>query len=97
MLAVALVYFAAARLGLSLASVHTNVSPVWPPTGVALSALIIFGTGLWPGIFLGAFVANLLTNVSVGTAFGIAVGNSLEAFLAQPRKTGPKAPHKKPV
>lgn len=81
-IAVAIVYFAAAEFGLSLASVHTNVSPVWPPTGVAIAALLIFGRSFWPAILLGAFGANLLTHVSVMTAAGIAVGNTLEALTA---------------
>lgn len=80
--AVGVVYFLAARLGLSLASVHTNVSPVWPPTGVAIASLLLFGRSLWPAIILGAFAANLWTGVSVPTAAGIAVGNTLEAVLA---------------
>src|SRR5687767_11865551 len=80
--AVGLVYLLAARLGLSLASVHTNVSPVWPPTGVAIASLLLFGRSLWPAILLGAFVANLWTGVSIPTALGIAVGNTLEAVVA---------------
>jgi PAS domain S-box-containing protein len=80
--AVSVVYFAAAEFGLSLASVHTNVSPVWPPTGVAIAALLILGRAFWPAILLGAFGANLLTHVSVATAAGIAVGNTLEALTA---------------
>ena len=80
--AVGLVYLVAAGLGLSLASVHTNVSPVWPPTGVAVAALLIFGRSLWPAILLGAFTANLWTGVSIPTAGGIALGNTLEAVLA---------------
>src|SRR5688572_14521026 len=54
------VYFAAGKFGLSLASVHTNVSPVWPPTGIALAAILILGYRVWPGIFLGALLINLL-------------------------------------
>jgi PAS domain S-box-containing protein len=81
-IAVSVVYFAAAEFGLSLASVHTNVSPVWPPTGVAIAALLILGRAFWPAILLGAFGANLLTHVSVATAAGIAVGNTLEALTA---------------
>src|SRR5687767_7604715 len=80
--AVGLVYLLAAQLGLSLASVHTNVSPVWPPTGVAIASLLLFGRSLWPAIFLGAFAANLWTGVSTPTAVGIAIGNTLEAVLA---------------
>ncbi len=80
--AVALAYLLAARLGLSLASVHTNVSPVWPPTGVAIASLLLFGRSLWPPILFGAFAANLWTGVSIPTAGGIALGNTLEAVLA---------------
>src|SRR4030095_10748841 len=75
-----IIYFAAARFGLSLAFLHPNVSPVWPPTGVALAAVLLFGYRIWPAIFLGAVLANLLTPVSIATAFGIAVGNTLEAL-----------------
>ncbi|MGH9970630.1 MAG: MASE1 domain-containing protein [Pyrinomonadaceae bacterium] len=78
----AIVYLSAAELGLTLASVHTNVSPVWPPTGIAIASLLLFGRRFWPAIFVGAFVANLLTGVSILTATGIAVGNTLEAVLA---------------
>jgi PAS domain S-box-containing protein len=80
--AVGLAYLLAARLGLSLASVHTNVSPVWPPTGVAIASLLLFGRSLWPAILLSAFAANLWTGVSIPTAGGIALGNTLEAVLA---------------
>lgn len=76
------IYFAAAKLGLSLASVHTNVSPVWPPTGIALAAVLVLGYRMWPGIFLGAFLANFLTPVPIASAGVIAVGNTLEALIA---------------
>ena len=81
-LLVAIVYFAGAELGLSLAALHSNVTPVWPPTGIAIASLLIFGRQVWPGIFIGAFVANLLTNIPVFSSFGIAVGNTLEALVA---------------
>jgi PAS domain S-box-containing protein len=78
----AIVYFAAAELGLSLASVHSNVTPVWPPAGIAIASLLIFGRQLWPGIFVGAFAANLLTDVPLTATFGIAIGNTLLALVA---------------
>jgi PAS domain S-box-containing protein len=78
----AAVYFAAGKFGLSLASVHTNVSPVWPPTGIALAAILILGYRVWPGILIGALLTNLLTPVPIATTFGIAIGNTLEAVLA---------------
>jgi len=81
-LLVAIVYFLAAELGLSLATLHQNVTPVWPPTGIAIAALLIFGSRVWPGVFIGALAANLATNISVASAFGIATGNTLEALVA---------------
>ncbi len=81
-LIVAIVYFAGAELGLSLASVHENVTAVWPPTGIAIASLLIFGRRVWPGIFLGALAANVLTHLPIGSAIGIATGNTLEAVVA---------------
>jgi len=81
-LLIAVVYFAAAELGLSLASVHENVTPVWPPTGIAIASLLIFGLRVWPGVFLGALAANLLTSIPLASTFGIAIGNTLEAIVA---------------
>ncbi|HEX6285171.1 MAG TPA: MASE1 domain-containing protein, partial [Pyrinomonadaceae bacterium] len=78
----AIVYFAAAEVGFSLATLHTNVTPVWPPAGIAIASLLIFGRQLWPGIFLGALAANLLTDIPAASAFGIAFGNTLFALFA---------------
>ena len=78
----AVVYYAAAELGLSLASLHSNVTPVWPPAGIAIASLLIFGRQLWPGIFLGALAANLPTNIPAISAVGIAVGNTAQALIA---------------
>lgn len=78
--ALAAVYFGAAQLGLSLAFSHPNASPVWPPTGIALAAVLLWGYPVWPGIMLGAFFANASTHVSLATAGGIAAGNTLAAL-----------------
>ena len=80
-LALAAIYFCAGKLGLSLAHIHASTSAVWPPTGIALAALLLWGYRLWPGIFLGAFLVNITTEGSVATTFGIAAGNTLEALL----------------
>jgi integral membrane sensor domain MASE1 len=84
LLAFATIYFFAARLGLSLAFGHTSISPVWPPTGIALASTLLWGYRIWPGILLGAFVANAaLTPVSLPVAAAIAVGNTLEALAGR--------------
>ncbi len=74
------VYFAAARFGLSLAAMHKNVSLVWPPTGIALAAVLLFGYRIWPGIALGAFLVNVFTGVGLAVSAAIATGNTLEAL-----------------
>ncbi len=80
---VTVVYLLAAKLGLSAAFVHESVSPVWPPTGVAVAAALWFGYRSLPGVFLGALIANLwLTDVSTATCLGISAGNTLEAAAA---------------
>jgi len=78
---VAAAYFASGRFGLSLAFLNASASAVWPPTGLALAALLLRGYGLWPGIFIGAFLVNVTTEGSVGTSLAIACGNTLEALL----------------
>src|SRR4029079_5209943 len=70
----------AARFGLSLASVHTNVSPVWAPTGIALAAVLLLGYRVWPGILIGAFLANYPTPIPSAASVLIAVGNTVEAL-----------------
>src|SRR5215470_12423760 len=75
------IYLLAAKLGLRLAFVHASATPVWPAAGIALAALLIRGTRMWPAIFVGAFLANVTTAGSVSTSLGIAVGNTLEAVL----------------
>ena len=75
-------YYGVARLGLRYASIGESVSLVWPPTGLALAALTVFGLRYWPGVAIGAFLANSATDVPVFAAFTIAVGNTLEALAA---------------
>jgi diguanylate cyclase (GGDEF)-like protein len=77
-MALAVVYFGAAKLGLRFAFVNPSATALWAPTGITLAAFLIFGFRVWPGAFLGAFFANLTTAGSVITSIGIATGNTLE-------------------
>jgi signal transduction histidine kinase len=77
-LAVACIYFLAAKAGLRLALVQANATPVWPPTGVALAALLLLGLRCWPGVLLGAAVANATTpGTPLAASVLIAAGNTL--------------------
>ena len=74
-------YVATAKLGLALDPVGGFATLVWPPTGIALAALVRRGPGLWPAVALGAAVANLTSGAPWPVALGIAAGNTLEALL----------------
>jgi signal transduction histidine kinase len=80
--AVAAAYFLAAKLGLTLATVGVTVTLVWPPSGVAVAALLLWGRRVWPGVAIGAFLANATTAAPIEVAFFTAVGNPLEAVVA---------------
>jgi integral membrane sensor domain MASE1 len=80
-LLVASVYVLVGKLGLALASVHPSATPVWPPTGIALAALLVCGPRVWPSVLAGAFVANQTTVGTAVTSGAIAVGNTLEGLL----------------
>src|SRR5256886_4498113 len=74
-------YFVAGRLGLQLAVVIPNAAAVWPPTGIALAALLLAGYEVWPAIMVGAFLVNVTVSGSVATAVAVAAGNTLEGLL----------------
>ncbi|MEX1247437.1 MAG: MASE1 domain-containing protein [Anaerolineales bacterium] len=78
---IAVIYHMAARLGLMMAYVQNNTSPVWPPTGIALATLLIFGYSAWPGISLGVLVGSLVTGADPAIALAMTVGNTLEALV----------------
>jgi diguanylate cyclase (GGDEF)-like protein len=78
LVALTAVYFLAGKFGLRLAFVHASASAVWPCTGIALAAFLIFGYRVWPAILAGAFLVNITTAGSVATSLGIATGNTLE-------------------
>lgn len=85
----AIVYYFLARWSLLLAFEGTNASPVWPPSGMALAAILLLGRGVWPAIAIGAFAANLMAFTAhhplgvptIAASTAIAIGNTLEALV----------------
>ncbi|MFZ5863149.1 MAG: MASE1 domain-containing protein [Nitrospirota bacterium] len=90
--ATAAIYVATARLGLTLAlPPEYKATAVWPPSGIALAAVLLVGYRVWPGIWVGAFLANfwdffdptntfsLRTHLAVSS--GIAAGSTMQALL----------------
>lgn len=81
MLLLALVYWGSAQVGLISASHDIYASLIWPPSGISLAALLVFGYRVWPGIFVGAFFAELSLGLPGAAAAIIASGNTLEALV----------------
>jgi diguanylate cyclase (GGDEF)-like protein len=81
-LLVGLAYYGAARFSLRLALVVHQVSPIWPPVGIAVVAMLVFGRRIWPGIALAAFAVNAPLGPSILGAATISAGNALAPVLA---------------
>jgi signal transduction histidine kinase/ActR/RegA family two-component response regulator len=76
-------YILAGRVGLQFFGLlNPSASAVWPPTGVAIAALLVLGMRAAPAVFVGAFVVNLLTAGTFLSSLGIAAGNTLEGVAA---------------
>src|SRR5216684_1452448 len=71
---VTLAYWLAAIASLRLALVHGQVTPIWPPTGIALVAILVFGRRVWPAVFLAALAVNLPIGPSPSGAAFIVLG-----------------------
>jgi len=82
MLLLGLVYYVAARLSLRIALIEENVTPLWPPTGIALVAFLTLGRRMWPGVALAAFLVNAPISTSVLAAAATAAGNTLAPLVA---------------
>lgn len=78
----AVAYFIAGKLGLRLAFVNASATAIWPCSGIAIAALLLFGLRVWPAIFVGAFFVNITTAGTIATSLAIASGNTLEALAA---------------
>jgi PAS domain S-box-containing protein len=80
--AVASCYYLSGLLGLSLALVRGQVTPLWPPSGIAVVSLLLFGRRAVPGILLGAVAVNAAFGPTVIAVAGITAGNTLAPLLA---------------
>ncbi len=79
---VCVAYIALAFVGLQLASIHPSATPIWPPTGLAIAAILLWGYRVAPAIFIAALLVSQLTAGSVSTSVAIACGNTFEAVTA---------------
>ena len=77
----AALYYGAAKLGLRLAYLNGAVTALWPPVGVGIAALVLYGPRLWPGIVIGDLLAADYST-PFGTVMGQTAGNTLEVLVA---------------
>src|SRR5207248_2757248 len=80
-LALVALYVSSAKLGLLLAFVQGNVSPVWPPTGIFLATIFLLGARNWPAITTGAFITVYLTGAPLSACVLITIGHTLEPLI----------------
>jgi signal transduction histidine kinase len=87
---IALLYYLFARLGYFLAFENTTALPAWPPSGISFALIILLGRSSWPGITLGALVANMMAywnspslppQTIIAISSCIAIGSTLEALI----------------
>ena len=82
LLIVGALYYVSAEFGLRLSVVADSVTPLWPPTGVALVAMLVLGRRVWPAVAVAAFAVNLPLAPDALTALLIAVGNTIATLVA---------------
>ncbi|MCB9604061.1 MAG: MASE1 domain-containing protein [Sandaracinus sp.] len=79
--ALVVLYVVSGRIGLALAHEQDNATLFWPPTGLAIAALLLLGPRFAPAIFVGACIVNLSIGTPLVVGLSIGLGNMLEASL----------------
>src|SRR5438045_788671 len=75
------IYWLGAKAGLQLAYLHGTVAALWPPAGIGMALLVLYGPRLWPGIVAGDLAVADFSQ-PIGTVLGQTVGNTLEVLIA---------------
>ena len=73
--------FIGGKVGLSVPFTSGNVSPIWPPAGIALAAVLLWGYRMWPSIALASFLVNFLTPIPRWPTLAIALGSTSSALV----------------
>ncbi len=78
---VSVAYCVAGHIGLLFDTVDGFVCFIWPASGVALGAMLLWGYRIWPGVFIGTFLTVMTTrDANFFTSIGFSTGSTLEAF-----------------
>jgi PAS domain S-box-containing protein len=75
-------YFLGGLVGKTTTFLSGSVALVWPPAGIALAAILLFGFRFWPGVALGAVLFSFMDGVPFGFfTLGTAIGNTMGAIV----------------
>ena len=75
-------YFLGGLLGKQASFLSGSIALVWPPAGIALAAILLFGYRFWPGVALGAVLFSFMNGLPLGFfTLGTALGNTMGAIV----------------
>jgi len=75
-------YFVGGLIGKETSFLSGSVALVWPPAGIALAAILLFGYRFWPGVALGAVLFSFMNGMPLGFfTLGTAIGNTMGAVV----------------
>ena len=75
-------YFLGGLVGKTTTFLSGTLTLVWPPAGIALAAILLFGYRFWPGVALGAVLFSFVDGVPFGFfTLGTAIGNTMGAII----------------
>ena len=75
-------YFLGGLLGKEASFLSGSTALVWPPAGIAMAAIVLFGYRFWPGVALGAVLFSLMNGLPLGFfTLGTALGNTMGAIV----------------
>jgi integral membrane sensor domain MASE1 len=78
---VATIYFVTGQMGLLVSYKEVNVTLVWPPAGIALGAMLLYGYSVWPGIAVGQLAILITLHSPVEMMLSVPLGNALAAIV----------------
>jgi PAS domain S-box-containing protein len=75
-------YFIGGLLGKQASFLSSSIALVWPPAGIALAGILLFGYRFWPGVAVGAVLFSLIDGAPLGFfTLGTAIGNTVGAIV----------------
>jgi signal transduction histidine kinase/ActR/RegA family two-component response regulator len=74
-------YVLTGMVGLFIQSGHDGITPIWPPSGIALYAFILQGPRIWPLVPISITILGVMYNIPVLAFLVAALGNTCEALI----------------